>query len=152
MHVGHTIASNEIDVDIENVSTFFFLRFCKRDQPVPILGIEQIAHLLRARCIYSLTNDQKRSILRVRLLKIDRRSGRRQLGPALFWRNSAQTFDHLLQMFRRCAAASADDIRPKIIRKMLNLCRKALRRFVVMLFAILDLRQAGVWQHRYRNR
>ena len=55
-------------------------------------------------------------------------------------------------MLRRSAAAPADDIRPEILCKMLDLGRKALRRFVVMLFAVLDLRQSGVWQHADRQR
>ena len=71
VHIRNAVASDEIDVDIEDVCTFFFLRFGEIDQPVPILSIEQITHLLRAGSIDAFADDQERSVLRIRLLEID---------------------------------------------------------------------------------
>ena len=42
-----TFPPDEIDVDIENVRTFFLLRFRQTYKPVPILSVKQITHLLR---------------------------------------------------------------------------------------------------------
>ena len=47
VHIRHAVAADKIDVDVENVRTFFLLRLGEIDQTVPILRIEQIAHLLR---------------------------------------------------------------------------------------------------------
>ena len=54
-------------------------------------------------------------------------------------------------MFGRSSAAAADDIRAEIFGKMLDLGGKALRRFVVMLFAVLDFGQSGVRQNATRE-
>ena len=46
MHIGNAVAADKIDVDVENMRTLFFLRFREIDEAVPILGVEQVAHLL----------------------------------------------------------------------------------------------------------
>ena len=152
VHIGNAIAADKIDVHVKNVRTFFFLRFRKVHEAVPILGIEQVAHLLRARRIHTLANDQKRSILSKWLLEIDRRCGRRKLCVSLFWRKTAEPFDQKLYVIRRGSAAAADDIRSEILRESLDLRRKALGSFVVMLLAVLHLRQTGIRQDRDRQR
>ena len=152
VHIGNAVAADKIDVDVENMCTFFFLRFGEIYKPVPILCFKQIAHLFRTRCVHALADDKKRSVLRIRLLKINRRGRRGEFCITLFWRNAAQTFDHPMQMFGGCAAASANNIRSKILCKMLDLGRKTLRRLVIMLFTVLNLGQTGVWQNRNRQR
>ena len=55
-------------------------------------------------------------------------------------------------MFGRRAAAAADNIRTKIFRKMLNLRGETFRRFVVMLFAVLNFGQTCIRQDADRQR
>ncbi len=152
MHIRHAVAADEIDVDVKDVRTFLLLRLRQVDEPVPVLGLQQVAHLLRARCIYPLADDQERRVLRVRLLEIDRRCRWSKLGITHLRRESADAVDHHFQMFRRRAAAAADDACPEVFRKVLDLCGKAFRCFVVVLLAVFHLGQTGVRQNRDRDR
>ena len=73
MHIGDAVSADEIDVDVEDVCTFAFLRFCKRHEAIPIFCFEQVAHLFRPRSVYPFADYQERRVLRVWLLKIYRR-------------------------------------------------------------------------------
>ena len=46
MHVGDAVTPHEIDVDIKNVRAFALLIFGQRDKPVPVFGVQQVAHFL----------------------------------------------------------------------------------------------------------
>ena len=150
--VPASVAADEIDVHVQDVRSFLFLRFCKIDEAIPVFGIQQVAHFLRARCVDAFADDQERRVLRVWLLEIYRRRRRCELGITNFRRHPADEFNYAAKMFGRSAAAAADDICAEILREMLYLCRKTLGGFVVMLLAVLYLRQPRIGQNADRKR
>src|SRR5262245_16177430 len=72
MHVSHAVSTYEINVEVENVCAFAFLFLAERDETVPVFGVKQVTHLLRAAGVHSLADDQKRCVLTIRLLEVDR--------------------------------------------------------------------------------
>ena len=132
MHVGLTVATDIIDIDVENVRAFAFLLFAERDKAVPVFRVQEIAHLLRAARVHAFADDQERRILHVRLLNVDRRRGGDQFRIALLGRDALHRFHDLTQVRRRCTATAAHDVHAKIAREVDQLRGKAFGRFVVV--------------------
>ena len=110
MHVAHAVAADEVDVDVEDVRALALLLARERDEAVPVLRVQQVAHLLRARGVDALADDEERSVLHVRLLDVDRGGGRDEPRLALLRRETAHALDEQLQMLGRRPAAAADDV------------------------------------------
>src|SRR5258705_5982490 len=117
MHVLFAISTDEIDVDIEDMRAFTFLFFTEGDQAVPIPDIQQVAHLPGPARVHALPDNQKRSVLNVGLLKIDRGCGRQQLGTALFGANLLHRFDRQSQMRRGRTATATNNIYTEVTGK-----------------------------------
>ena len=46
VHVFLAVASDEVNVDVEDVRAFAFLLFGQKHQAVPVFGIKQVPHFL----------------------------------------------------------------------------------------------------------
>ena len=75
MHVALAIATDVVDVDIENVGILFDLAPGHRHQTVPVLFGQQLTHLAAATGIESLPDDQEGVVLVIRRDAIDRGGG-----------------------------------------------------------------------------
>ena len=72
VHIRDTIAPDKIDVHIQYVRALSFLVLRKRDQAVPVAKVQKVPHLFRAAGVYPFANDQKRTVLNIGLLHINR--------------------------------------------------------------------------------
>src|SRR5215208_4312884 len=148
VHVGFTVTTDEIDVHVEYVRAFAFLLLAECDQTIPIGRVQEVAHLLRPAGVDALTDNQKRSILNVRLLKIDRRCGRRRLRASLLRSDSLHRFNSKTQVLRRRAATAADDIDAEVAREVDQLRGETLWGLVVVHLAFHNRRQTRIWKDR----
>ena len=72
VHVAFTIATDVVDVDVQNMGVLLHLTARNGDKAVPVLLCQEFPHLAAAAGIESFADDQKRVVLVIRRDAIDR--------------------------------------------------------------------------------
>ena len=152
VHVGHTVAADEVDADIGDVRALAGLVAHDVGHLLPLLFIEQALEAARAVGVGALADDQERSVLAIGHGAEQRRGGRWQTGLA------ARPFDALdgildrADVLSRRAAAAPDDADAVVANEAGVGVGERVGREVVDGPAVLDVRQPRVGRAEQRQR
>ncbi len=145
MHIPLAVASDVVDVDVQDVGVLLHLTAGHGDQSVPVLLRQQLSHFAAAAGIESLSDDQEGVVLVIRRDSVDRGRGRLTAATAPFRRFQFRGELRECADVGRCgAAATADHLHSQVLHEVHQLHLQFRRRQTVMSHTADVLRKPGI--------
>ena len=148
VHVGHPVAADVVDADVEDVGAFLHLLLGDLHAGVPVAGQHGLPELLRAVGVGPLADRQVGGVLGEGHCGVDGRAARLHHRFPPDGRAAPHRVDHTAEVLRRRAAAAADDVDAELGGEAVVGGGQLVRGEVVVGGAVDDRRQPGVGQAR----